>query len=180
MGQYYLHGMYYYAVYSVKYVHDFVVFLGLRPANERRRYVCNNVSHWLGANLESALKALSYISCIISSLASGRFACNVHVILMINGWYILGENALKVDLTNNKSKLVQVIAWRHCHCFRWWLGTNQVTGHYLNQWWLDEQRILSSNELMKIIQNQIFVLNSCLVHLKCIKLMFSTFKVEHC
>ena len=29
------------------------LFLGLRPASERRRY---KVSHWLGANLESALK----------------------------------------------------------------------------------------------------------------------------
>ena len=28
--------------------------LGLRPANERRRYKVNAVSHWLGANLESA------------------------------------------------------------------------------------------------------------------------------
>ena len=29
---------------------------GLRPANERRRYfVMNDVSHWLGTNLESAL-----------------------------------------------------------------------------------------------------------------------------
>ena len=30
--------------------------LGLRPANERRCYKCSAVSHWLGANLESALK----------------------------------------------------------------------------------------------------------------------------
>ena len=28
---------------------------GLRSANERRRYFCNDVSHWLGASLESAL-----------------------------------------------------------------------------------------------------------------------------
>ena len=29
--------------------------LGLRPANERRHYfICNDVSHWLGASLESA------------------------------------------------------------------------------------------------------------------------------
>ena len=29
--------------------------LGLRPANERRRYKSNAVSHWIGATLESAL-----------------------------------------------------------------------------------------------------------------------------
>ena len=27
------------------------------------------------------------------------------------------------------------------HWFRQWLGTNQVPSHYLNQWWLDYQRI---------------------------------------
>ena len=31
------------------------LYLGLHPANERRRYKVNAVSHWLGANLESAL-----------------------------------------------------------------------------------------------------------------------------
>ena len=35
--------------------------LGLRSANERRRYkVHNAVSHWLGANLESALNTISF------------------------------------------------------------------------------------------------------------------------
>ena len=29
--------------------------LSLCPANERHRYFCNGVSHWLGTNLESAL-----------------------------------------------------------------------------------------------------------------------------
>ena len=36
------------------------------------------------------------------------------------------------------------------HWFRQWLGTNQVPSHYLNQWWLDYQRIymsLGRNEL---------------------------------
>ena len=44
--------------------------LGLRPANERRRYfgtssligwVCNDVSHWLGANPESDLNIIKLI-----------------------------------------------------------------------------------------------------------------------
>ena len=36
------------------------------------------------------------------------------------------------------------------HWIRQWLGTDQVTSHYLNQWWLDYRRIyasLSLNEL---------------------------------
>ena len=28
--------------------------------------------------------------------------------------------------------------------FIWWLGSNQETSHYLNQWWLDSWRILAS------------------------------------
>ena len=38
---------------------DYRVILGLRPANERRRFFINDVSHWLGASLESALDYLS-------------------------------------------------------------------------------------------------------------------------
>ena len=38
-----------------KYVCDTGLILGLHPANERLRYFCNDVSHWLGASLESAL-----------------------------------------------------------------------------------------------------------------------------
>ena len=36
------------------------------------------------------------------------------------------------------------------HWFRWWLGADQATSHYLNQWWLDYRRIYASlglNEL---------------------------------
>ena len=34
--------------------------LGLHPANKRRRYFFNNVSHWLGTNLESVLKYIYF------------------------------------------------------------------------------------------------------------------------
>ena len=37
------------------------------------------------------------------------------------------------------------------HWFRYWLGADQATSHYLNQWWLDYWRIYASlglNELM--------------------------------
>ena len=36
------------------------------------------------------------------------------------------------------------------HWFRWWLGADQATSHYLNQWWLDYRRKYASlglNEL---------------------------------
>ena len=36
------------------------------------------------------------------------------------------------------------------HWFRWWLGADQATSHYLDQWWLDYRRIYASlglNEL---------------------------------
>ena len=38
------------------------------------------------------------------------------------------------------------------HWFRKWLGADQATSHYLNQWWLDYRRIYASlgpNELTK-------------------------------
>ena len=36
------------------------------------------------------------------------------------------------------------------HWFRQWLGTDQVTSHYLNQWWLLYQRIYASLGLDKL------------------------------
>ena len=39
------------------------------------------------------------------------------------------------------------------HWFRWWLGADQATSHYLNQWWLVYWRIYASlglNELKTI------------------------------
>ena len=42
------------------------------------------------------------------------------------------------------------------HWFRWWLGADQATSHYLNQWWLDYRRIYASlglNELKSMCEN---------------------------
>ena len=55
------------------------------------------------------------------------------IISVIDGWGISCELALRwmsLDLTDDKSTLVQVIAW-----------CRQATSHYLSQWWL---RSLSS------------------------------------
>ena len=37
------------------------------------------------------------------------------------------------------------------HWFRKWLGADQATSHYLNQWWFDYRRIYASLGLNKII-----------------------------
>ena len=67
-----------------------------------------------------------------NSLASGKFEWNFRYvlfkwILVINGWGISCEISLiciSLDLTDNQSTLVQVMAW--CH---------QTTSHYLSQCW---------------------------------------------
>ena len=70
---------------------------------------------------------------VVNSLAPGKFEWNFrHVIfkqiLVIDGWGISCEIALRwisLNLTDDKSTLVQVMAW--CH---------QATSHYLSQCWL--------------------------------------------
>ena len=37
------------------------------------------------------------------------------------------------------------------HWFRLWLGTDQATSHYLDQWWLDYRRIYASVRLNELI-----------------------------
>jgi len=37
------------------------------------------------------------------------------------------------------------------HWFRWWLGADQMTSHYLNQWWLFYWRIYASLGLNELI-----------------------------
>ena len=68
----------------------------------------------------------------VNSLAPGKFEWNFghlirQIISVIDGWVISGELALRwmsLDLTDNKSTLVQVMA-----CCR------QATSHYLSQCW---------------------------------------------
>ena len=75
----------------------------------------------------------------VSSLAPGGFEFNFRKVIfkltLVNGgWGISYEIALKwvpLDLTDDKSTLVQVMAW--CH---------QATSHYLSQCW---PRFVSSN-----------------------------------
>ena len=68
----------------------------------------------------------------INSLTTGKFWRNFRYLIfqkisMIDGWGISGELVLRwmsLDLTDDKSILVQVMAW--CH---------QATSHYLNRCW---------------------------------------------
>ena len=68
----------------------------------------------------------------INSLAPGRFEWNLEKVIfklisMINGWGIFCKIAIiwmQLDLTHDKTILVQVMAW--CH---------QATSHYLGQCW---------------------------------------------
>ena len=39
------------------------------------------------------------------------------------------------------------------HWFRWWLGADQATSHYLKQWWLDYRRIYASLGLNELKQS---------------------------
>ena len=63
----------------------------------------------------------------VNSLARERFQFNFKLILVNGGWSISHEIALRwmpLDLTDDKSTLVQVMAW-----------CRQATSHYLSQCW---------------------------------------------
>ena len=68
----------------------------------------------------------------VNSLAPGKFEWYFRylifqIISVIDGWVISCEFALRwmsLDLTDDKSPLVQVMAW-----------CRQATSHYLSQWW---------------------------------------------
>ena len=64
--------------------------LGLRPANERRRYKVTP-SHWLGANLESALPAC--IACYTSQerVKDSFPVCNTRVLAIVEVSYMSFE-----------------------------------------------------------------------------------------
>ena len=56
------------------------------------------------------------------------------------------------------SLLVRVQLTIFQHWFRQWLGIDQATIHYLNQWWLDYRRIytsLSINELLRFLSHSL-------------------------
>ena len=50
------------------------------------------------------------------------------------------------------------------HWFRKWLGTDQATSHYLNQWWLDYRRIYASLSLNELTRHVIAMYFSSLKH----------------
>ena len=46
------------------------------------------------------------------------------------------------------------------HWFRWWLGADQATSHYLNQWWLDYWHIYASLGLNELTLNMLNCFNN--------------------
>ena len=94
--------------------------------------------HWISAVLyadmgwRGLLQTIYAKTLTFNSLAPGRFEWNfIQVILklisVINGWGIFCEmipRRMCLDLTYDKSTLVQVMAW-----------CRQATSHYLNQCW---------------------------------------------
>ena len=50
------------------------------------------------------------------------------------------------------------------HWFRQWLGTNQATSHYLNQWWLVYWCIYGSLSLNKLIRHGIIIAHTITIH----------------
>ena len=79
-----------------------------------------------------SIMTIKYL-CLFDSLIPGRFECYFRLMslklnLVIDGWGFFCETALRwmsLDLTDDKSTLVQVMAW--CH---------QATSHYMSQCWL--------------------------------------------
>ena len=43
------------------------------------------------------------------------------------------------------------------HWFRWWLGADQATSHYLNQWWLVYWRIVTRPQWVKVLLKNIYL-----------------------
>ena len=86
----------------------------------------------LGALPDTVSLCCNVISCILNSLAPGRFKFNLRLVIFkltwVNGgWGISYEIALRwmpLDLTDDKSTSVQVMAW-----------CRQATSHYLSQCW---------------------------------------------
>ena len=92
---------------------------------------CQATSHYLNQAQPSSSYGITRVWWV-NSLAPGRFEWNSRsvsfkVISVIDGWEIICEIALRwmsLDLSDDNSTLVQVMAW--CH---------QATSHYLNQCW---------------------------------------------
>ena len=63
----------------------------------------------------------------------------------------------------NLFKRVQLTIFQHW--FRW-LGVNQATSHYLNQWWLDYWHIYASLSLSELTDVDLSTLKSFGIHIK--------------
>ena len=98
---------------------------------------------------------------MIDSLAPGRYECDYknvifNLVLLIGNLRSSHDTALwcmPLDLTDDKSTLVQVMAW-----------CRQATSHYLSQCWLSSLLVMASlgpNELRLILQGLYRGHNAC-------------------
>ena len=100
----------------------------LSAVRMRRMFVC----HIVCIHNKTACWTSMFRKCTANSLAPGRFEQNFRQVIfklisVTDGWDISCKIALRwmpLDLTEDKSTLVQVMAW--CH---------QATSHYLSQCW---------------------------------------------
>ena len=107
------------------------------------------ISYFICAAWLSRLGLLSWRS-TFNSLVPGKFEWNFRylifqIISVIDGWGISCELAIRwmsLDLTDDKSTLVQVMAW-----------CRQATNHYLSQCW---PRYLTPYGVISLVQNQIW------------------------
>ena len=117
------------------------------PSQWEAVLLCNNVSHWLSTNLESALihtwvqrLILPALACFSWNQGMGLYTLR----LKQNGLHIADDTfkciswmkMLEFQLKFHWSLFLRVQFIIFHHWFRKWLGSNQVTRHYLDQWWL--------------------------------------------
>ena len=97
------------------------VILGLRPANERRVLLCNDISHWLGTSLESAMlydlfaiNVLLWDNFHLIFPVSEPMHCNKpqHYLHLLNSplFAHLGEKLLSISVDRNHKSLSFILS----------------------------------------------------------------------
>ena len=83
----------------------------------------NAVSHWLGAH-----EIAPYV--VLNSSFPGQNKGKI-----ANNFSVISSLWLAVTVFFHWCLFLDVWLMINRHWLRWWLGTEQATSHYLNQWW---------------------------------------------
>ena len=79
-------------------------------------------------------KPFEMLSCVPLTVLTHCAQRDMAVILNVHIWqHILRNDILQVALSSGEYRGTSLIISQHC--FKQWLGAEQATGHYLNQWW---------------------------------------------